>query len=199
MLTKGRLNLIAVFSLITLVSVGFSSFSITNSQAKEVFGGFGVDEVISNDQFVKVTNTSCFRYYNTGFLSDDEETYNEIVDTGYITIDMTIDAVEVRKLYGHVDSLVVDLLLRYSDSIHYGDYAIFDNCTITSNGYTVETNYTPSSPTRHNAKVEVTGLATCGDSLSFSVVYAFTISEEEFTSKTYSFLKGNDFTLIANV
>ena len=38
-----------------------------------------------------------------------------------------------------------------------------------------------------------------GNSLSFSVVYAFTISEEEFTSKTYSFLKGNDFTLIANV
>ena len=92
MLSKSKLNLLMAFSLMTLVSVGFSSWNISFTNEMTVNGSFDVDEVYTNETFVNVDSIDSFRYYNTGFLTSDNYSSSTWTHTTYATIPTLSDS-----------------------------------------------------------------------------------------------------------
>ena len=124
MLSKSKLNLLMAFSLITLVSVGFSSWNISFTNEMTVNGSFDVDEVYTNETFVNVDSIESFRYYNTGFLTDD----NKISTKGTIAINLTVDVNKCKEEMGNISSVNVELILKYANRLNPSKPAPSSNC-----------------------------------------------------------------------
>ena len=151
MFTKFKVYLCIILCMISLVSVGFSSWTITGLEEESFDVSITADKVINSKEYVYLDTTKgennsgidCFKYYEYGYL--DSEGY--LSNYGYIS---TYYKLDLKKCYDLLssdsDSIEINLKLQYSDVVVLGDnyYNLFSGSTSSSGSSSISAicNYT---------------------------------------------------------
>ena len=118
MLSKFKINLIFLLCMLSLVSIGFSSWSIT-LDAINVDANISVDNVVNSEDYIYLDTTkgdnntgiSCFKYKNNGYLDNN----GEISNTGYINAYFIIDLNKCKLLFSKSNSIYLSITLKYAN------------------------------------------------------------------------------------
>lgn len=143
-LTKGKITLFSVLCVLSLISIGFASWTITGETIEELSGIIETDTIINSKEYVLLDSTkgdnnsgiTCFKYYEQGYL--DNEGY--LSNYGYITTYYKLNLKKCYELLGSdYDSIVIDFKLQYADSVVLGDDGInlFKNATSATGSRTI--------------------------------------------------------------
>ena len=125
MLTKGKILLLTTLCLLSLVSFGFASWTITETTPdQEILGSMHTDNIINSAEFIQLDTTlgdslnpgiSCFKYQDTGYLSEDG---SYVSDTGYIYTYYILDLEKCYNLFGSdFNSIVLVINLGYTSNV----------------------------------------------------------------------------------
>lgn len=124
MLTRGKVLLLTILCLLSLVSIGFASWTITESDEEIVYGSMHTDNVINSAEFIQLDTTlgdianpgiSCFKYQETGYLSEDG---SYVTDTGYIYTYYVLDLEKCYNLFSsEFNSIVLTINLGYANNV----------------------------------------------------------------------------------
>ena len=140
MLTRGKVLLLTILCLLSLVSIGFASWTITGDDEEEFMSGsFSTDNVIYSKEYINLntdkgegnSGISCFKYYEKGYLDND----GYISNYGYITTYYIIEYSDLIELLdvldSETDSINVSFRLQYSDQVILGNnyYNLFSGNT----------------------------------------------------------------------
>mgnify|MGYP006316098225 CR=1 FL=1 len=79
MTLKTKMSLLVFLTSLSIVSIGFSSWSITAETTAEINGNIEVDNVINSDKYVYLDTTKgenntgidCFKYQEYGYMNED--------------------------------------------------------------------------------------------------------------------------------
>ena len=121
MLTRGKVLLLTILCLLSLVSIGFASWTITESDEEIVYGSMHTDNVINSADFIRLdtskgeqnTGISCFNYKETGYLAEDGI---NISNYGYIYTYYILDLENCFKMFGEdYSSITITLNLGYGN------------------------------------------------------------------------------------
>ena len=121
MTLKAKMSLLVFLTSLSIVSIGFSSWSITAETTAEINGNIEVDNVIRSDKYIKLDTTKgenqsgkeCFKFQENGYLADDGAT---VTGKGYIKSYFTLDLEKCSELFiGDYKSLKIDAKLRYTE------------------------------------------------------------------------------------
>lgn len=118
MLSKFKINLILVLCMLSLISIGFSSWNIT-LDAINVDANISVDNVVNSEDYIYLdttkgdnnTSISCFKYKNNGYLDNN----GEISNTGYINAYFIIDLNKCKLLFSKSNSIYLSITLKYAN------------------------------------------------------------------------------------
>ena len=128
MTLKSKMSVLVLLTSVSIVSIGFSSWSITTETNAEIGGNIEVDNIISSDDFIKLDTSKGDN--NTGIIELD---YNEngyintngfIGSKGHMVAYFKIDLKECKSFFVEHNSLSIDLTLKYDDSTP-SDYNMF--------------------------------------------------------------------------
>ncbi len=144
LLTKGKITIFSVLCIISLISIGFASWTITGEIEEELSGIIKTDTIINSKEYVLLDTTkgdnnsgiTCFKYYEQGYL--DNEGY--LSNYGYITTYYKLNLKKCYELLGSdCDSIVIDFKLQYADNVVVGDDGInlFKNDTSAAGSRTI--------------------------------------------------------------
>ena len=105
MLTKGKITLFMTLCLLSLVSIGFASWTITEGPKEEqMLGSMMTDNIINSAEFIQLDTTkgdsenpgiSAFKFQENGYLSEDG---SYVTDTGYIYTYYVLDVKKCLQL-----------------------------------------------------------------------------------------------------
>ena len=125
MLTRGKVLLLTILCLLSLVSIGFASWTITESDEEIVYGSMHTDNVINSAEFIQLDTTKgdvnnpgikCFEYKEFGYLSEES---SNITSTGYIYTYYILDLENCYKLFGsEYSSIELTINLQYADHVN---------------------------------------------------------------------------------
>ena len=188
--------LVILLSLISLVSVGFASWSITDDLSTDVSGMIVVDDVMKVNDYITCdsSNLTKFGYFKTGFVNEN----SEISNVGTITTSIVINADNCKKKFGDSDLLQIYLYLQ-SDylSWFYNDYMEM------SIELKYKDNTTPISSTQvfdnelHSTNFNVNISELNGSNITIDVIYTFRIIDNSYFSKyVYPILLRDNFNFI---
>ena len=114
MLSKFKINLILVLCMLSLISIGFSSWNIT-LDAINVDANISVDNVVNSEDYIYLDTTkgdnSCFKYKNNGYLDNN----GEISNTGYVNAYFIIDLNKCKLLFSKSNSIYLSITLKYAN------------------------------------------------------------------------------------
>ena len=101
--------LVMLLSLISLVSVGFASWSVTDNLETSVSGMIVVDDVMKVNDFIVCDseNVESFKYYKTGFVKN-----GQISNVGTITASITVNIEKCKTTFKDSNTLVIELYLE---------------------------------------------------------------------------------------
>lgn len=200
MTLKSKMSLLVFLTSLSIVSVGFSSWSITAEAQAEVGGNIEVDNVIESTKYLQYKTHTIFNYNEDGFLdANNKPTY-----TGYFTINYTLDVNECKKLFGSEGSLTLDIDLHLPDDIK-GSTSLLSlnmfkmiNPKISKDG--VNLLLTNNSYTRSNLAISttLTNVLEQNNNSTITVNYEFNITDINFF-KTISDMSNIDNTLYFGV
>ena len=125
MLTKGKILLLTTLCLLSLVSFGFASWTISSELPdEEVLGLMHTDNIINSADFIQLDTTlgdsanpgiSCFKYQETGYLSEDG---SYVSDTGYIYTYYVLDLEKCYNLFSsEFSSISLTINLGYASNV----------------------------------------------------------------------------------
>lgn len=155
MFTKTKIYICMFLCLISLVSVGFSSWTITGLEEESFDVSITADKVINSKEYVYLDTTKgennsgidCFKYYEYGYWSEDG---THATDTGYIKTYYVLDLKKCYELFGsNYSSVNVVINLQYAEDVNTdlnlfkyqikssGSHDISVSCTADSNAPTV--------------------------------------------------------------
>ena len=86
MISKKIVSLLMLLSTFAIISIGFSSWTITQQGILAIEEEIIIDNMASSTALVN-NSYSDLRYYDTGFINDD----NQIVNQGVISLDYTLN------------------------------------------------------------------------------------------------------------
>lgn len=122
MISKWKVNFMLVLCLISLLSIGFSSWSIASEERilKMINGGIETDNIIDGKDCIyfneemgdNLTGVECFKYSPRGYLSSE----GTVTDKGYVRAFLVIDINNCKKLFGQNAKLNLTLTLKYADN-----------------------------------------------------------------------------------
>ena len=101
MTLKSKMSLLVFLTSLSIVSVGFSSWSITAETTAEINGNIEVDNVISTEDCIYVNEIDTIKMCENGFLDED----NHIVSTGKITFHYTVNVENCKSYFAPLSSL----------------------------------------------------------------------------------------------
>ena len=118
MTLKTKMSLLLFLTSVSIVSIGFSSWSITAETTAEINGNIKVDNVISLEDCIYFnteygTNKmgiDLLRYYDSGFIDKD----NYIVNNATMTAYYTVDLMKCKDLFTPLTTMVVDISLKWA-------------------------------------------------------------------------------------
>ena len=138
---KLNVYLIILLAMTSIISVGFASWTITDSTTASIEGYIVADDVINASDIIRTEITS-FRYFNTFFIHEEEavdefgEKYMKVSpsDKGYMLITITVsDGEKLKKLKNPVLNLYFEQEQASIDSLVTNG--------ISSNGYVTNITY----------------------------------------------------------
>lgn len=125
MLTRGKVLLLTILCLLSLVSIGFASWTITESAEEMVYGSMHTDNVINSDEFIRLDTSKgdienpgvkCFEYKEFGFLEEDG---TNVTSTGYIYTYYVLDLEKCYNLFAsEFKSIELTINLKYADFVN---------------------------------------------------------------------------------
>ena len=132
MISKKIVSLLMLLSTFAIISIGFSSWTITQQGILAIEEEIIIDNMASSTALVN-NSYSDLRYYDTGFINDD----NQIVNQGVISLDYTLNLEECVNDFSNFNSVAVNITLKYSDS--NTDFNLINNYLSIDNGYVITT------------------------------------------------------------
>lgn len=197
---KPKILAAMLFMYVSLICVGFASWTISNgsSDNNSIDGSIVVDNVINtSDVLVMTNNTRMFDYYNSGFVEND----GTITLKGSIYLEYTLDINKCKTVFNDNTNLEIYVDLKHpSDALDpnntflgfFGDTKITSTATLTSNIENANINYNlgKSVITFSNFKTIQENSVTIG------ITITFIVNDDEnhtyFKNNVYPFLKNND-------
>lgn len=143
MISKMKINLILSLCLISLISIGFSSWFISEDGSLPHFteGSFETDTVIYSKEYIYLDNSKgdldsnniptgikCFKYSEDGYLDENDIPISE----GYVNAYFVIDINKCKSIFFN-NNVNVNLILKYANN-NNTQLNIFKNYS-DSNGY----------------------------------------------------------------
>ena len=207
MTLKTKMSLLVFLTSLSIVSIGFSSWSITAETTAEINGNIEVDNVVGIDDCIylntnKGTESSgvdILRYYESGFINSE----NYIVDEGIITVYYTVDLAKCNDIFAPSTNLCVDIALKYSDS--NSSCTLISKYLSTTTGYSITSDkqYSLGSITNVNNEYTVplifTNVLTSYNAqdvstryFNFSITYTFEYTGSNFKTDIFEYLYTNN-------
>ena len=137
MTLKTKMSLLLFLTSISIVSIGFSSWSITAETTAELNGNIQVDNVSDSKEFVYLDDKNgdiidennnihsgidTIDYCETSFMDND----GLVNDTGQISLYFLINQAKCKSLFVGASSLKLSITIKYSDNFT-PSYNIFDS------------------------------------------------------------------------
>ena len=153
---KRTINLLTFLMMLSLCSIGFSSWIIAPSNVD-----FTIDESVVTDpavdasSYVPVNSIKHFSYSDRGFVNSADQKVAS--STGTIIVNYTIKLDLFDDIYPNEESLKFKIVLKYSDSINHKNFNIFTTDTDRSFTHVVTsseniTSVSSSTPTQDEIK-----------------------------------------------
>ena len=197
---KPKILAAMLFMYVSLICVGFASWTISNGSSgnNSIDGSIVVDNVINtSDVLVMTNNTRMFDYYNSGFVEND----GTITLTGSIFLEYTLDINECKTVFNDDTNLEIYVDLKHPlDALYpnntflgfFGDIKITSTATLTSNIENANINYNLGK-----SVITFSNFKTIQDSsVTIGITITFTVNDDEnhtyFKNIVYPFLKNND-------
>ena len=123
MLTKGKITLFMTLCILSLVSIGFASWTISEESKEEVLGSMQTDNVINSADFIyldtskgeNLSGISCFKYQELGYLAEND-TY--VYQNGFIYNYYVLDVERCYSIFGsNSTSININISLGYADNV----------------------------------------------------------------------------------
>lgn len=135
MTLKTKMSLLVFLTSLSIVSIGFSSWSITTETNAEIGGNIEVDNVINNNEYIKLIGDipTCFKFGEKGFVDEKNRIIkNGTIEASYlIDLDMCYDLLSANS-----SSLSITINLLYFSEYEI-DLDLFTSSDELSFGYTV--------------------------------------------------------------
>ena len=201
MTKKFMISVIAILSSISLVSIGFASWTIASGNST-IGGIITAEDVMYTDHYVTITKAKPLTYCSKGFVNPDNQ--SEILNKGSLDLNVTLRNLKEFKTKfststSKIDSLGVDINLSYEQQGTYqylfntdsSKELVFDQGKITSSdsSFTLPTTYTKNTAQYTSSSfIPLNGLLNGSrDTYTFNVKYTFThnssINESNFKTK----------------
>ena len=181
MISKWKINLIAFLISMTLFSVGFSSWQITNNIVQTVTGDITADSVIPApddvSQLVIFESIDCFEFNSIGIIHRNGNGAIIKTDkTATITAHFTLYPQSLQEYFSayNVSALSLDATLTYSNTTEGESNELFSLCSLPENALTA-TSYKLTTPLDGILK-------STEESSLLSIDFTFTIKDEEYTN-----------------
>ena len=181
MTLKKKLSLLVFLTSVSIVSIGFSSWSITAESTAELNGNIQVDNVINSSECLKLNTTpQFFLYGERGFVDSN----NKYVEKSIVEVNYVIDVAVCRTYFTNLNSINISIVLSHNEDIVFEDgKGLFDTYTVSntdaylSSGYNFET----------SVKLNDAELQTYNDEVDTNKnTISFDLSSYDFTSNPNS-------------
>lgn len=162
---------------VCIFSIGFSSWTIVQNATIDTSGNIIAEDIVSINNYIKLTNQTNLRYYKTGFVTAD----NQVSKTGYMTVEYEIDVVNCKVLYEEYSSLNV---IVYLDTVNYN---IFDDTSVSfelvdNNDQVIHVNSSSLNDSKHQVEFSLNNVLSeeySSTTYSFEITYYFTVDTYE--------------------
>lgn len=192
MKSKAKLIVIALIGLLSLLSVGFAAWVVTQPlDADTGTIDMLVYEPHDNAKYIQIVGSDVFDYYNTGFVEND----SNITLNGKIVATFTFNVKNYKEKFGN-KGLTIELLLKHATDSR--DLNVFAEGAPFSISSTVSGEI---GGERNSGKADQGWLTTiqldslpAGETVSFTVTYDlnFTGTNAEFKSQVFEYLKNGN-------
>lgn len=192
MLLKRRVLLIESLALTSLVSIGFSSWSIIMTAEPEIITGtVNVENIINNNEYVTITSIKQFEYFDTGFIVDGATS-----ETATISADVIIYPLKCKELFPDNEVLSLSATLKYSDDVN-SSFGMIDEClqSLTINGNTRTLNIVNNSVTTKISDVDISS----DSEIKYTFIYTFSSSGFDFMEEIFPYLDNDNIKFDMNV
>jgi hypothetical protein len=153
---KRTVNLLTFLMMLSLCSVGFSSWIIApGNEDFTIDENIVTDPAIDASSFVPVSSIKHFSYSDRGFVNSADQKVAS--STGTIIVNYTIKLDMFNDIYPDEESLKFKIVLKYADSINHKNFNIFTTDENRSFTHTVNsseniTSISSSTPTQDEIK-----------------------------------------------
>lgn len=182
MTLKAKMSLLVFLTSLSIVSIGFSSWSITAETTAEIGGNIEVDNVIESTKYLKYKSHTIFSYNEDGFL----DANNNTVYVGNFQINYTLDINECKNLFGSEGDLKLDIDIHLPDDIKNSTSLLslnmFSKITASIKKDGVNCVLTSNSYSRNNLSISTTLTNFLEQTIDSTIVvnYSFNITDINF-------------------
>ena len=187
--------LVMLLSLISLVSVGFASWTVTDDFSTTASGMIVVDDVMKVNDYITCdsSNLTKFGYFKSGFVNEN----GEISNLGTIATSITINIANCKRKFNDCDTLEIDLNL---ESEYLSLFNSVDNLEMSvelKNGDDVITTTNTSGDKLYLSIFDLRDFKSMSDKVTINVVYTFEIKNlEYFKTNVYPILLRQSFNFV---
>ena len=181
---------------LSLFSVGFASWVVSDNAIASTSGMIVVDDVLRHNDYITCGSGGItkFSYFKTGFV--DKE--GNISTTGNIKTNLTIKIENCQDKFKDCNTLEVHLSLESKDiSVFNSPENILLTVEIKNGEDIIATSSSGILDNMHLAIFDISGFQSLNDDIELSVVYTFTIlNQDYYTTQIYPILLQNSFNFV---
>lgn len=186
--------LVMLLSLISLVSVGFASWTVTDDFSTTASGMIVVDDVMKvNDYITCSSNVNKFAFFKTGFV---DET-GKVSNVGTIETTLTVNIANCKKKFPECNTLEIDLSLESEYLSLFNSVGNLEMNVELKNGEDVITTTNTSGDKLYLSIFDLSDFKSMADKITINVVYTFEIKNiEYFKTNVYPILLRQSFNFV---
>lgn len=199
MKSKWKINFMLVLCTISLISIGFSSWTISAVDSLiSINGSIETDTIINSNDYIRLNedDLSIFTYTKLGF----KDVNGNITNTGTITAPYIVDVAKCRDKFGqpNIDRFNIEVSLKYIPYLNTQDNLFINTDTLK---FEVKIDDAIAIPTIDDNKSIVNiPMIDDGskDTITFTIVYTFIIDLDYYKSNIFEILNNKNFDFILN-
>ncbi len=187
-----RYYLIILLATLSLTSVGFASWLVSDSATASTNGLILVEDVLKVNDYITCSSgdITSFKFFKTGFVTSD----NSISTTGTITVNLSINLDECKKKFSDCNTIEVELDMIQENLAIFNSEGNISFQTKVMNG---SAEITSKHTTNDTLSITEFDLENTSGVMTVTIIYTFTIENVEyFKSTVYPHLLQEDFNFI---
>ena len=187
--------LVMLLALISLVSVGFASWSVTDDFSTSTSGMIVVEDVMKANDYIVCdsSNVTKFGFFKTGFV----DSVGKISNIGTISTTLTINIDNCKKKFSDCNTLEIDLSLESEHLSIFNSVGNLEMSVELKNGENVITTNNTSGNKIYLSIFDLSGFKSLYNEVTISVVYTFEIKNNEYyTTTVYPILLRETFNFV---